>query len=497
MSDLFIHREKAEADLLAAAAYLAERIKSSDGHAEAMSAVLPLYLDRGDVDLAAELANAINDPHSRDKLLTKVAEKCAQTNDDEYAIQLADAIEDLGLRSEAFERIGAVKAGQGNAATAFEIADLMNHPDFIYAAVAFNQASNGNDAGADETLGRIEFSPAMSSALQNIADVQIEKGELEKAVQSLERGVIAAEEIEHDEERIRTLCEFGNHFIAAGRKDLAIETFEKARSYAEVVVNVHRDRLLVMCSVGFLHAGSDDAADEILDLVLDKTQLASALLVFARDSWKKEEKEEAVDTLEEAYAIIDSQKESETRDSRARNAILASIAAQFAVFERNDRATEIAQNIVDPQEIWAAISQIAQVLSLQKKDDLARDTINLIDDDTSKVSALIAVSDIKLREGESDEALALLDESSTLAETIPQLVARSNVFIEIASRYAAQDLLERVRAIGIENLDTIGAIRDESSQATALANLSEVYKKAGLSLTEGEKDLITRMIMKH
>src|SRR5688572_30601782 len=118
MPDLFISLEQAEADLLAAAAYMAERIKSSDGHAEAMSTVLPMYLDRGDVDLAAELANAVADPHSRDRLLIRVAEKCALVDDDEYAVQLADAIEDHGLRSEAFELIGLAKAGQGKTAAA-------------------------------------------------------------------------------------------------------------------------------------------------------------------------------------------------------------------------------------------------------------------------------------------------------------------------------------------------------------------------------------------
>jgi hypothetical protein len=40
MSDVFISREQAGQDLLAAAAFIGERIKSSDGHAAAMNAVL-------------------------------------------------------------------------------------------------------------------------------------------------------------------------------------------------------------------------------------------------------------------------------------------------------------------------------------------------------------------------------------------------------------------------------------------------------------------------
>src|SRR3982751_3566011 len=105
MDEHFISRDDAEQDLLTAAAFLAENIKSADGHAEAMKAIVPIYLAAGNVDLAAELANGVTEPYSRDRLLIQVAEKCAALDDDEYASQLADAIEDDGMRGQAIERI--------------------------------------------------------------------------------------------------------------------------------------------------------------------------------------------------------------------------------------------------------------------------------------------------------------------------------------------------------------------------------------------------------
>lgn len=496
MPDLFVPREQAEVDLLAAAAYIAERIKSSDGHAEAMTAVLPLYLDRGGVDLAAELANAVADPHSRDKLLIKVSEKCAMLDDDEYAIQLADAVEDHGLRSDAFERIGLIRAGKGNTAAALETAEVMMHPDLVYSAIASYQAANGNEAGADETLERIGFSSAMTSALLSIADSLIESGKTEKAVMYLERASVSAEDIEHDEEKIRMLGEIGNHFIEAGRNDLALDAFETARSHAELLTNIHKDAFLVMCAVGFLHAADEGSADETLDLVTDKTQMASALLAFARESWRADERADAVETLEEALAIVDSQKEAETRDSRTRNGLLAAIAVQFAVFEKPDRAAEIAQDNQDPNEAYSALSQIAQVLTMQKNDGPARDMVDLIDDDVSKVGALIMISDAKQRLGESKGAVAVLDEAATWAETIPQLVARSSAMNDICIRYAAHGLNDRVRALSLTNLGCIGEIRDESNQAMALASLSEVYSKAGLNVGDEEAPLIAKLLSK-
>jgi hypothetical protein len=114
MSEHFISLTDAESSLLSCAAFLAERITSIDGHAEAMLAVVPLYLQKQKVDLAAELSNTVDDPYTRDRLLTLVAEKCAEDADDEYALQLADAIEDHGLRSQAFERVALRQASVGN-----------------------------------------------------------------------------------------------------------------------------------------------------------------------------------------------------------------------------------------------------------------------------------------------------------------------------------------------------------------------------------------------
>ena len=496
MSDLFISIEKAESNLLDCAAFIGERIKSSDGHAEAMATIIPLYLAKGDVDLAAELANAIDDPFSRDKLLIVVAEKCAEIDDDEYALQLADAIEDDGLRAQAFERVGLVMAGKGRHEKAAEVAESMAHPDFVYGGIAVNQSANGNDAAAEATLDEIEFPTAKVAALQQIAAIQIEAGTPEKAVASLERALEAANEIEHDEEKIRAICEIGNLFIEAKRDDKAVETFDQARELAELLDNLHRDHFLVSCALGYLYAGSTELADRTLDLVTDKTQMASALLGFAREYWKKEEKEDAIDTLEEAYAILNSQRETETRDARARYGLLATIAAQFAAFGKSDRGVEIAVEIIDPNEQMAALSQIAQILTVQKQDDLARQTINHIAEDANRLYAFISVSDAKEKSGETEAALALLDEAAALTETIPQLGTRSDVLKEIAARYSDHGQTEKARAISAANFDVISQIRNESSKAVALANLAAVYANSNFELSDNEKSILQSITRK-
>jgi tetratricopeptide (TPR) repeat protein len=486
MPDHFISRDAAERDLFSAATYVAERIKSADGHAEAMGAIIPIYLAKGEVDMAASLANEIGEPFSRDKLLISVAEKCAELDDDEYAMQLVDAIEDQGMHAQAFERIGLVKAGKGETDAARRIADTMVHPDFVLAGIAVRQAADGNDEEARSTLESIDFPTARASALEQIASAAIETDKVSRGVEMLERSATAADEIEHDEEKIRAFCDIGNLFIAAGRNDKAVETFDHAHQLTEVLGSIHRDYFYVACALGFLHAGSLDLADRTLDLVTDKTQMASALLGFSREYWSKGEKDEAIETLDEADEILKSQREMETRDSRARNALMTSIAVQFAGFGKTERGIEVAQQNLDPDEQMNGFAQIAQILAIQKEDDLARQTLNLIPEDANRVFALISMADAKEKLEDKDAALALFNEAASLAETVPQLASRSSVLNELAMRFALHGDLEKARQLSIENLAVILSIRDESTQAVTLASLSGVYERAGIE--PGEKE---------
>jgi hypothetical protein len=494
MPDLFISVEQAENDVLACAAFVAERIKSGTGHAEAMNAVIPRFLARGEVDLAAELANAIDDPFSRDKLLILIAAKCAELDDDEYALQLTEAIEDHGMQAEALERVALIKAGKGDVDKASKIAESMLHPEFVLAGIAVQQASNGEQTAAEATLARIEYANARVSALQQIARNEMAAGETERTLTTLEQAASAAREIEHDEERIRALCDIGTMFTEAGDNAKTVATFDEAQAAAELLDNIHRDFSLVNCALGFLYAGDEAKADAALDLVTDKTQMSSALLGFARSYWDGDRKDDAVDTLQEAYEILKSQRDFETRDSRARNALMASIAAQFAAFEKADRGIEIALESADHEDKMAALAQIAQIQTLQKQDDLARQTINMMEEDADRLFALVGLADAKKKIGDESGSVTLLDEAAELAETVPQLAARSNVLNGVAFRYAEHGQPQKAHEVCLQNLEIISEIRDESSQSEALAKLSESFTIADVELSDAARQIIDGMI---
>ncbi|PYT01070.1 MAG: hypothetical protein DMF63_05250 [Acidobacteria bacterium] len=482
MSEHFISLTDAESNLLSCAAFLSERITSVDGHAEAMTAIVPLYLQKQNVDLAAELSNTVDDPYTRDRLLTLVAEKCAETADDEYALQLANAIEDQGLRSQAFERVALRQAARGEFDQARAVADTVDHFDGILAGIAVNEVRRGLHDAANETLAGITYPGAAVTALHEMALESIAAEDAEKATGFLEKAIEKAEEIEQPEEKSRAFCDIGNGFIDAGRKDKAIESFDKAKSSAETIESMHRDMYLSLAAQGFVHAGSLELADRTLDIVSDKTQMASALLGYSREFWKQDDRTEAIDSLEESFAVLSSQHERETRDSRTKFRLFTQIAAQFAGFEKGERAIEIAEGIQNDAERTSALTQIAAILTIRDQDDEARHALRSIADDGDRVFALIGMSDAKEKNGDRGAAIGMLDESTALADEVPQLTFRAAAYNEIGRRFTSFSETEKAREVFIKSVETIAQVRDSSSQAVALASLAQIADETGADI---------------
>jgi tetratricopeptide (TPR) repeat protein len=493
MSEHQISLEEAQNNLFSCATYLAEEVRSSDGHAEAMKQIVPRYLERGDVDTAAALADTVDDPFVRDRLLTFVAEKCAAIDDDEYAFQLVEAIEDYGMQRQARERIALQKSAKNDFEEALEIAETLEHPDNAFADIAMHQAQNGDESAALATLEKIEFPYAKTIALQNMALLNLQKQETAKAVEYLEKAAHPADEIEFPEEQIRAYVDIANHFAETGQNGRAIETFDKAKTVAENLESLQRDSFLASISNGFLRAGSIDLADRTLDLVSDKTQMTSCLIGFSQTFNEKGEREDALDALEEAYAILKSQKDLEIRSSQNRFRLWSTISVLFARFEKPERAIEIAQEIPDEDEQTSALSQIAQVLALQEKDDLARQAVSAISEDSQRLFALIGISDAKNKLEKRDEAVEILNEAAHLAETVSQLSPRSSAYNELARRFGEYGETDKSRAISHENLETISQIRDEGNRAVALANLAALYEQSEFDLSDAEKEILRQM----
>ncbi len=477
--------EKAQTDLLACATYLTDKIKSSDGHAEAISEILPQYLAKNDVDFSAELADAIEDPFMRDKLLSLVAEKCAEIGDDEYAFQLVEAIEDFTIQASATEKIVEQKAKLKEFEKAFKSAELL--PDNASALAII--ASYQSPTEALQTIDKIDFP---LTKIHSLLELSLKENNLEY----VEKSVAVADEINLSEEHIRALNDIAHHFSELKRNDKAIEILDKARQESEKLDNYRRDNFLSNISVHFFRAGSIDLADRTLDLVTDKYYISATLLGFAEQYFAQNETEDAIDALEESYEILKSQGDKEIRDSKARFELFAVIAIRFATFGKFERAIEIADENQFESSRVAALSQIAQTAIIKAKDDFAKQSVNLITDDSERVMALVSLSDAYKTINNNVDAVKYLDESHLLCETIPQLPMRVSAFNEIIVRFYQLEQKDKAREIATENLETISKILDASQKVSGVSDLHKIFEALKFELNDREKQILRTLVIK-
>ncbi len=496
MPQQIIEFQKAESDLLACATYFAQKIGSSDGHAETIKELAPFYLERNDVDTAAQLADSVDDSFSRDKILVDVAEKCAEIGDDEYALQLADAIDDSGLQSMAIERIAVQKAMQNEVQKAFEYIGSLEHTADAMASIAVNQFLHGDETGAGKTISGIDVPLSKASSQIEIASVNIHRGEMKTAVKYLEQALASVDEIDFPEEKLRCLLQISNHFIDAERKDRAIESLDAARSIAEVLPGISRENILANISVGFLRAGTIELADRTLDLVSNKTLLASALTSFAVEFQTTEGVDVAVETLEEAYSILKSEPEKAVRDSRARFSIMGAIAATFGSFGQFERAIEVALENPFGDERIGALKKIAQLSSAGGNEAAARHAIEFIDEPSERIFALIGVSDAVPGDDAKMKPLEFLNEALNEIEHVPQPFQRTVCCNWLIVKLHKLGEKAKARAIAAESLVTASKILDEGQRSVAIAHIAKIYDDLGFELDTNEKATLSKMLRK-
>lgn len=493
MASNFIEREKAETDILSCAAFVAERIGSADGHATSISEIALRFAAKGEVDLAAQLADTIHDPHARDVVLSEIAARCVDLNDDEYGLQLVEAMEDYGFQQEALHKIAARQVQNGRIEDALATSEKMDDSVTTAGEIAVRLAHEGDDERVSEMLEQIDFPTVRVQVLNEIAATQIKRGESADA--ALSEALTEAENIEFAEERVQLLLEIAARFHEANQDKRALEILEKIKQLAETLEPRFSDQTLTQVALFYARLGDFERAENALEAIEDLQQIAAAHAGIALEH-ATSDMERALASLEEAYAVLKSQPERQIRDSKSRFNLFATIAIRFAQFGKPERGLEIALENRDEEPRNIALTNIAAVCATDNKDALARQAVAAIEDYASQIFALVAISDAEAQKSDTEKSLQFLEEAYNLSEEIGRLTLRSQALNEIAARFAERGNKEKAAEILRESLQSAQTILDESHQAIALVNLADTYEKLGIEQSKTEGEILSLIVRK-
>ncbi|MCS6875162.1 MAG: hypothetical protein RML33_10855 [Acidobacteriota bacterium] len=488
--------QEAKDDLLKAATYLAQKITSSEGRSEAITQIVPFYLEMNQIETAVELANKIIDPFVKDQILLRIAEKCASMDKDNYALELSQMIEDDSLYLQALEQIAFQKIKLGQVEKAMQIAEMLSHPDSIYSALVSYLAEKGkNKQQISEIINKICFPTIKAFSLQNVSLI-FAKNDKEKAIEFLEKALEAAFEIDYKIDEIKILIDIAEAFHVLQLTDKAIETLEKAKREAEKLDDLDRENLLSSISVAFLKNGSIELADEALDFIEDKTLIASTLVGFSDVFLKNQENTEAAEALEEALQILRSQTESEIRSTLMRNHALTLVAVRFANLTEIEKAILAAETINDDQEQKAAFSEMAKVLALRQEDELAEQITKMIPYELNRAETFINLFDIKTSLGQSEKATRFLKLAADSVDFIPQHSLQVRACCDLAERFIECGEIEEGIKFAKQALQMSLKMRNEALRVVCLGYVANVYRKNNLTLSEEEKNLLYEILFR-
>lgn len=491
---MLIEREQAETDLLACAAFVAERIGSMDGHATSISEISLMFAAKGELDLAAGLADEIRDPHVRDLVLSEIAARCVDFNDDEYGLQLAEAIEDYGYGQQARHSLAARQAANGRFEAALSSVQQMDDPFVTIGEIAVRLAQSGDAERARELLAQIDAPSVRVQVFNELARFQLKDGE--SATDVLLESLAESEQIEFAEEQTQLLLEIADRFHEAGQTAKAESVLTHAAQLAETLEERFRDQSLTQIALLSARFGNFEKAEQSLQNVKDPQQIASAHAGIALEYQAADQLEAALGSLEEAYAVLKSQPDRLIRDSKARFNLLATIAIRFAQMGKSERALEIALENPDDEPRSKALTSCAAIAAADHKDELARQAINAIEDYAGRVFAFVAISDTVAKKGDAEKSRQFLAEAAHLSEEIQQLTLRVEALNIVAERFVKLDERERALEMLSENLRYAQTIVDQSHQSAALANLAETYEKLEFALSREDQEILSQIVRK-
>lgn len=484
-------------DYLTCASRLAESLHG-EASVELEEAIALQYVDAGQLEQGAELAQQIPDAYARDSALAAIAAKAVASEREDFATELLDTIEEEILHNSAIEGMAIEFARNGNFKTALEFTDQLANNASAFASIAISYWQRGLRDEAIDLAHCIEFPEQSAATLVQLARLSDQKDE---TLELLDQARDVAEEIESAELKVFALLSIASVYEERAEREQSLETLNRAFAVGEDFESVSliglsadfaQDEALLQILDGFVRLDDLSKATEVADVIEDRLLVARANLSLAVARGKGQP-DEATKYLDEAKAGILELRPYGEQEAAVRDALVVELAMSYAKFRNYAEARRIIRLLTSAEKQSLAFKELVK-LCISAGDD--REVLEIAEDLGSafdKVQYWLAIYD-STSSSHPELSETALSKASASAADLQHPVQKAEVFTEIALRLAKAQKTEEAENLFLSATTAVTLIDGSFLKARALLRLAKASQDTGREPNQNEQHLLGSMI---
>src|SRR5438874_6804896 len=447
---------------------IAQAIDNLEGRAEVISLIAIKYAESGQLNVAVDLVETINDSYQRDQAHAALAAKCIEVDAPDYAEKVCDLIEDETAYALATEGMAVAYAESGTFEESIALTQRLTDSAPTLSRIALAFVARGHPVQALEVGRTIDYPDLKAPVLVELAAHALHDGRNTDAAELLQEATNAAEEIEFAEPRISILVSIASLNGKCGQPAQALDILARAYQLCKESEDLAKDSALAQIAGGFAELHRYDQADQLIEEIENPFQFAHANVKVAIECYQTGDSTRALTLFADALEIGRDEEVYGAETLMMRETLLYKLAVCYATVGHREEGLQVIEMMDSQYQQHRALGEIAKLYVRTGNNSQVFEVTEMIRDDYARVLCEMEIVDAFIASGQFPLADHMLPQALARAAKIERANQRALALMEIAPRLARREQASKASDVLFEALTALQMIDDSYFQSHAL-----------------------------
>jgi len=475
---------------------IAQAIDNLEGRAEVISLIAIKYAESGQLGVAVDLADTIDDSYQQDQTRAALAAKCIEVGAADYAEELCETIEDDTAYALATEEMAVAYAESAALEKAIAVAQRLADSAPTLSRIALAFAADGHPVQALEVARSIDYPDLKAPVMVELAARALHDGRTSEASELLQEATNAAAEIEFAEQRISILVSIAALNGQRGQAEQALDILARAHRLCKESEGPAKDSALAQIAGGFAELHRYDQAEQLIEEIENPFQFAHANVKVAIECYQAGDSTRALTLFADALEIGRDEEVYGAESLMMRETLLYKLAVCYATVGHREEGLQVIGMMDSQDQQHRALGEIAKLYARTGNNSQVFEVIAMIKDDYARVLCEMEIVDAFIASDQFPLADHMLPQSLARAATIERANQKASALMEIAARLARREQATKASEVLFEALNALQMIDDSYYQSLGLINLAGKYRDLGQQPGQREQTVLEAITLK-